>query len=142
MQKAIQAITEGGLSRKKAAQQFGIPWSTLNRKLSGTVPLQRKMGPRSELSETEENTFVTWIIAMAKRGFPVHKTNLLLSVKKFLEDNGRETRYFNESKTPGRSWFDGFLKRHHEIKQKHAESVSKARAAVTQDRIHGWFAEV
>jgi hypothetical protein len=34
------------------------------------------------------------------------------------------------------------LKRYPEIKQKHAESVSKAPAAVTQDRIHGWFAEV
>jgi DNA-binding NtrC family response regulator len=57
MQKAIQAVRKDGLSRKNAAQQFGIPRSTLIRKLSGTVPLQRKMGPRSELSETEENTF-------------------------------------------------------------------------------------
>jgi DNA-binding NtrC family response regulator len=57
MQKAIQAVRKDGLSRKNAAQQFGIPRSTLIRKLSGTVPLRRKMGPRSELSETEENTF-------------------------------------------------------------------------------------
>ncbi|KAJ3665730.1 hypothetical protein Zmor_001210 [Zophobas morio] len=121
MQKAIQAVKENGLRDS---------------------PCCRKMGPLSELFENEENVLVSWILAMAKRGFPVHKTNLIMSVKKYLEDNGREPRYLNKSKTPGRSWFEGFLKRHPEIKQKHAESLSKARAAVTQDRIHRWFDEI
>ena len=142
MQKAIQAVKENGLSKKKAAQQYHVPRSTLIRKMAGDSPCCRKMGPPSELSENEENVLVSWILAMAKRGFPVHKTNLIMSVKKYLEDNGREPRYLNKSKTPGRSWFEGFLKRHPEIKQKHAESLSKARAAVTQDRIHRWFDEI
>ncbi|KAJ8931391.1 hypothetical protein NQ314_015701 [Rhamnusium bicolor] len=142
MQKAINAVRENGLSKKLAARQFGVPRSTLIRKLSGQAPLLRKMGPPTELSKTEENIFVKWILAMAKKGFPVHKNNLILSVRKIVEESGRETKYLNKSSVPGRSWFEGFLKRHPDIKQKHAESVSKARAAVTQDRIHNWFDEI
>ncbi|XP_074040924.1 uncharacterized protein [Leptinotarsa decemlineata] len=78
---------------------------------------------------------------MARKGFPVHKQNLILSVKKIIEETGRETKYLL-NKTPGRSWFEGFLKRHPNIRQKYAESVSKARAIVTQDRIESWFDEI
>lgn len=142
MQKAIKAVQENGLSKKLAARQFGVPRSTLIRKLSGQAPLLRKMGPSTELSKTEEDILVKWILVMAKKGFPIHKNNLIISVKKILEESGRETKYLNKSSLPGRSWFEGFLKRHSEIKQKHAESVSKARAAVTQDRIYKWFDEI
>ena len=69
--------------------------------MAGDSPCCRKMGPPSELSENEQNVLVSWILAMAKRGFPVHKTNLIMSVKKYLEDNGREPCYLNKSKTPG-----------------------------------------
>lgn len=141
MQKAIEAV-KNGMTKKKAAIEYSVPRSTLLRKLSGHVPLRRKMGPPSELSETEENVLVEWILAMAKKGFPVHKVNLLQSVKKYLVESGKNVRYLNESLTPGRAWFEGFLKRHPNIKEKHAESVSKARAAVTEDRIRGWFNEV
>lgn len=141
LQNAIKAVKEEGMSKKLAARQFCIPRSTLIRKLSGTVPLRRKMGPSTLLTEPEEDTLVKWILAMARKGFPVHKSNLILSVKKYLQETGRETKYLKDS-TPGRSWFEGFLKRHPNIKEKHAESVSKARAAVTQDRIQQWFDEI
>ncbi|KAJ8926264.1 hypothetical protein NQ314_021385 [Rhamnusium bicolor] len=67
---AINAVRENGLSKKLAARRFGVPRSTLIRKLSGQAPLLRKMGPPTELSKTEENVLVKWILAMAKKGFP------------------------------------------------------------------------
>lgn len=57
-----------------------------------------------------------------------------MSVKKIIAETGRETKYLLNN-TLGRSWFQGFLKRHPNIRQKYAESVSKARAVVTQDRV-------
>ncbi|KAJ8945710.1 hypothetical protein NQ314_009072 [Rhamnusium bicolor] len=140
MNDPIKAVRENGMSRKTAAKTFEIPRSTLIRKLSGAVPLKRKMGPRTELSPAEETLLVDWILAMARKGFPVHRTNLLTTVKKILEATDREVRYVTGMS--GRSWFEGFLKRHPNIKQKHAESLSKARVAVTQDRIEGWFDEI
>lgn len=79
---------------------------------------------------------------MAKKGFPVHKANLIQSVRKYLIDNNKTVRYLNESLTPGGPWFEGFLKRHPNIKEKQAELVSKARAAVTKDRIRNWFNQI
>lgn len=141
MSKAVQAV-KNGLSRKNAAKEFGVPRTTLIRKLSGQAPLRRRMGPPTELSEAEERVLVDWILAMAKKGFPVHRLNLLESVKKYVMESEKNVRYLNKSLTPGRAWFEGFLRRHPEIKEKQAEPLGKARAAVTQDRIHQWFDEV
>ncbi|KAI4463245.1 hth cenpb-type dna-binding domain [Holotrichia oblita] len=103
-------------------------------KLSGNVPLERKMGSSTELSTNEETVLVNWILAMTRKGFPVHRTNLLMTVKKIFDETGKETRYISNDGTPGRSWFEGFLRRHPNIKERYAESVSKARAA--------WFEEI
>ncbi|XP_050498219.1 uncharacterized protein LOC126879210 [Diabrotica virgifera virgifera] len=141
LKKAIEAVTQNGISRKAAARQFNVPRTTLIRKLYSPATTPRKMGPATELSEAEENVFENWVLAMARKGFPIHRQNLMLSVKKFLEETGRETKYLL-NKTPGRSWFQGFLKRHPKIKERYPEAVSKARAAVTQDRIEAWFDEI
>lgn len=52
MQKAMEAV-KNGMSKKKASKEFDVPRTTLVRKPSGQVPLHRKMGPPSELSEKE-----------------------------------------------------------------------------------------
>ncbi|KAI4460722.1 hypothetical protein MML48_5g00012127 [Holotrichia oblita] len=139
LENAIKAVRENGTS-KKSARQFGIPRSTLIRKLAENVPLYRKMGPQTVLSTIEEQLLENWILAMARKGFPVDKNNLLLTVQTIIKEAGRDTSF--KDSLPGRTWFEAFLKRHPRIKQKHAESVSKARATVTQDRIEAWFDEI
>uniref|UniRef100_A0A1Y1LYQ2 HTH CENPB-type domain-containing protein n=1 Tax=Photinus pyralis TaxID=7054 RepID=A0A1Y1LYQ2_PHOPY len=138
---AIEAVTKNGINKKAAAREFKVPRSTLVRRLALATPYSRKMGPATEIPEAEEKIIENWVLAIARKGFPVHRQNLILSVKKMVEDMGKETKYFLNG-TPGRSWFRGFLKRHPKIKEKYAEAVSKARAAVTQDRIEGWFEEI
>ncbi|KAI4461470.1 hypothetical protein MML48_5g00018361 [Holotrichia oblita] len=140
LKNAIKAVRENGTSKKLAARQFGIPRSTLIRKLAENVPLYRKMGPQTVLSIIEEQLLENWILAMARKGFPVHKNNLLLTVQTIIKEAGGDTCF--KDSLPGRTWFEAFLKRHPRIKQKHAESVSKARAAVTQDHIEAWFDEI
>lgn len=140
--KEIHAVTKNGMSKKSAAGEFNVSRSTLVRKLSLPVtPPHRKLGPATELIETEEKILENWILAMVRKGFPVHKQNHILSVKKMIEETGRETKYLLNG-TPERSWFQGFLRRHPNIKQKYAESLSKARAAVPQDIIESWFDEI
>ncbi|KAI4460717.1 homeobox-like domain superfamily [Holotrichia oblita] len=140
LENAIKAVRENGTSKKLAARQFGIPRSTLIRKLAENVPLYRKMGPQTVLSTIEKQLLENWILAMARKGFPVHKNNLLLTVQTIIKEAGRDTCF--KDSLPRRTWFEAFLKRHPRIKQKHAESVSKARATVTQDRIEAWFDEI
>ncbi|KAF2891157.1 hypothetical protein ILUMI_15016 [Ignelater luminosus] len=61
-------------------------------------------------------------MGMARKGFPVHRQNLILPVKKVIEATERKTRYLLNG-TPGHFRFEGFLRRHPKIKQKYAESL-------------------
>uniref|UniRef100_A0A1Y1LYW1 HTH CENPB-type domain-containing protein n=1 Tax=Photinus pyralis TaxID=7054 RepID=A0A1Y1LYW1_PHOPY len=114
---AIEAVTKNGINKKAAAREFKVPRSTLVRRLALATPYSRKMGPATEIPEAEEKIIENWVLAIARKGFPVHRQNLILSVKKMVEDMGKETKYFLNG-TPGRSWFRGFLKRHPKIKEK------------------------
>lgn len=64
------------------------------------------------------------------------------NTKKYLIGNKREVRYFNKWMIPGRVGFEGFLSRHSNKKEKYAESVGRARAAITKDWIHKWMNEI
>ena len=52
----------------------------------------------------------------------------------------RKNSFINN--TPGRSWYDGFLKRHTEVVKRVSENVSLNRAKVSDYSIRKWFQEV
>lgn len=43
---------------------------------------------------------------------------------------------------PGRKWYQSFLKRNPELSERTPEKISKGRAAVTEEGIRRWFAEL
>jgi len=43
---------------------------------------------------------------------------------------------------PGNAWFHAFVNRHPEIAQRHTESTSRSRGAVTELSIRGWFSDL
>ncbi|GFN92466.1 tigger transposable element-derived protein 6-like protein [Plakobranchus ocellatus] len=53
---------------------------------------------------------------------------------------GRKT-VFTDNK-PGRTWLDGFLKRHPEVKQRKTSVLDEQRAHITEGKIWAWFGEV
>jgi hypothetical protein len=56
MQQAIASVKSGALSRRKAAELFGVPKTTLLDKLSGRNPEERvRPGPATVLTQAEEN---------------------------------------------------------------------------------------
>jgi hypothetical protein len=61
----------------------------------------------------------------------------LLSVKSILDKHPRENPF--KDNFPGETWFKAFLKRHPILAVKHAESLTKSRAAVTKQNIEKWF---
>lgn len=136
--RAIEDI-KNGMSTKRASEIYGVPRTTLARKLL-KADLKRKMGPSTILTLEEEQVLEDWLIAMARRGFPVHRSNLLQTVQKIVKENNRDNCF--RDGMPGRTWFIAFLRRHPRLKQKYAETVSKGRAVVTRDRIEGWFDEI
>lgn len=139
MNNAVEAV-HNGQSMRGASKSYEVPYSTLSNKCKGMTPQERKMGPNTVLSATEEQEIVAWAISHAKGGFPVNRTNLQDAVECIIKDKNLMTVF--KDNRPGKKWITLFLKRHPEITERHAENINKARAAVTPERIKGWFSYV
>ncbi|XP_031358776.1 uncharacterized protein LOC116182378 [Photinus pyralis] len=98
------------------------------------------MGPPTILSKEEEDLLVRWLLANAKKGFPINKTSLCETVCEIIKNDDRVHKF--RDGVPGKKWFSSFLKRHPEITQRHAESINGARACVTEASIRAWHASV
>lgn len=140
LERALRSIANGELTINKASNLYKIPKSTLHNKLTNKVPLQRKMGPPSELSVDEETKIAEWIINKAKLGFPMHPEEVFDTVENFLTTNNRKSKFTGNR--PGKKWLKLFLNRHTEITKRNAEVISKGRAAVTETSIRAWFKEL
>ncbi|XP_029341029.1 uncharacterized protein LOC103308392 [Acyrthosiphon pisum] len=133
----MEAVQQNEMTLCKASASFSIPKGTLSNKLNKKVPLERKMGPKTYLSEEEEIRIKNWILAKAAVGFPVRPDDIRDSVQNVLKQFTRDTPFINCR--PGIKWLNLFLNRHKEIGKRNAEVVSKARALVTKDQIKNWF---
>jgi len=140
MQLALENVTSKSLSLNKLSIKYNIPKSTLSMKLSGKTLLARKMGPCSFLSNEEEKRRKAWILNNATLGFPLKEEDVKDSVQKVIKDFPRTTP-FRDSR-PGEKWMKLFLKRNSEITKRNTEVISKARAAVTEEKIRDWFQEL
>lgn len=139
MLKAVEAVQNGQMSMKLAAKTYEVPRTSLMRKVKGEVPLVTKMGPQTSLTK-EEDVLENYILAMAKKGFPLHRDNLMNSVGKIMKETKREHLFPNGRL--GESWFKAFLRRHPKVSEKEAEPLTKARAAVTEEGVRNWFTNV
>ena len=70
---------------REGANKFQVPKSTLYIKLKNTVPIERKKGPTSILSASEENEIVNWTLFCVEQGYPVTKSQLLECPKIYYE---------------------------------------------------------
>lgn len=137
---ALIAI-QNGAPILRASKEYQVPRSTLRHKLRGEAPLTSgRVGPESILGPKIEQILVDWLLDSCRMGFPITKDGLVNTVKKLVESEHIKTYFTNN--TPGRKWFEGFLKRHPIISQKKAEYLSQTRAAVTETFIRNWFSEV
>ena len=141
VREALAAIENGTISVLQASKMYNVPRTTLRRKLNGEAPVTSgRVGPESILGPRVEGILVDWLLECCKRGFPINKDSLVISAKKFIEQENIQTPFKNN--TPGRKWFEGFMKRHPKLSLKKCEHLSKTRAAVTETFIRNWFSEV
>lgn len=98
------------------------------------------MGPATFLTPQEEHLICKWIMAMAKKGFPVNKENLVQTVQDIITKDNRRTVF--KDNAPGRKWFECFLKRHPAISQRHAEYIDLSRSRVTEAAIRKWHSDL
>ena len=140
MQDALKAIREDNVPIATACKKYNVPRTSVRNRLNKkTSDHCRRVGPECVLAHTTEKKIEDWILESAARGFPINKEGLLYSVQKIIEECNLQTVFKNQ--TPGRKWFDSFMKRHPQITKKQAEFINKARAGVSENKIRQWFRE-
>ena len=127
-----------GESIARVSRKYRIPESTLRAKKENKYS-DKKPGPASMMSTEEEEEVVNWIFHCCKAGFPVTKSQLLISVQGICK-NLKNTNPFTDD-LPGGSWYESFLKRHPEISTKISENVCLNRAKVTEQSLRNWYSE-
>lgn len=137
--KALKEIQSGNKIRE-TCRKYNIPHSTMINKIKMKYPMQRKMGPPTILTPDEERFLSQWIIAMAKKGIPINKEQLIETVTNIIKTDNRPTPF--KDGIPGRKWFDNFMKRNPDIAQRHTESINLAKSGVTEEEIRKWHAEL
>lgn len=63
---------------RAAARMFGVPNSTLLRRIKNRPP--KKRGPKTVLTADEEAHIADWVLYMARAGFPISATDLTQTV--------------------------------------------------------------
>lgn len=112
LQKALEAIKQG-LSKKKAANIFQVPRSTLQFKMKFPAKKCSHRGPRTVLNKNEELSLKAWLIESSLDGYPKRKEDLLYRVAQILKKLQRPNPFKNG--VPGDTWYKLFLKRHPDI---------------------------
>lgn len=138
IQEALNEIKRG-MCKKTVAKKFGIPRSTLQFRLSDKFKKIRH-GPNTYLTAEEEEIIVSWILDSCRKGFPRRKDDIVASVKKFLDENPRNTPFHDN--TPGKRWFQSFLIRHPILTRRTSEAVTNASSNVSESNIRKWFNDI
>ena len=118
---AMDSVRNGNISICQAAITFGIPRGTLHDKLTGRRQLEPTRS--TQLTEEEEQEIVQWLKDMSANGLGLNKTNLLRTVKLYLDNNNRVTMW--ENNLPGDMWYRLFRKRHPEIVVRKPQKLGK-----------------
>ncbi len=132
-------ITDGETTTYAVSKKWGIPYTTLLDWKHGKYSSKGKPGPNPILNQEEEELLCQWVIELSRRGIPLNKRSLLDTVQRIIAEDGRPNPFINNR--PGEGWFQAFLRRHPQLAQRHAESVSRSRAALTEGCIRGWFSD-
>jgi hypothetical protein len=132
---AHQAWTaaNGDLSIKKAARTYGVTYSTLHRRINGTIPKVEASQAMQRLSVGEEEALRDWILQLASWGWPPRIDQLRGMAAEFL-------RAKSDTKDLGLHWTDNFLRRYPMLKSKFVSGLDKERALAQDPSIlMAWF---
>jgi len=98
-----------GVSIRRAAKNWNIPYYTLRCRLQGTQTHQQAAELQQKLLPELETKLAKWILAQHDLGYPPTHQEIKVFVQRILERSG-------DSSTLGKRWIQRFLKRNPVIK--------------------------
>ena len=129
---AVNAVLVDGCSKCSAAKQYKIPRQTLHdyikRVSIDNCVKKLRAGHPTTLSAFQEKELVEVLLTMSQRLFGLSPKDVKQMVFQFCEENGIIHKFNCATKSAGKEWFRGFLKRHNKLSVRVAESTSLHRA--------------
>lgn len=136
LQSAIEDIETNNLTYRAAADKYGIPKSTLERKFNKKH--MKSPGGQTTLLAEEENILKRAIITASEWGFPLEKEDIKDLVHGYIMRQGKNAKKFRNSR-PGDSWYYGFVARHNDLSIRLSENIKRSRAAVSIEILNEYF---
>ena len=127
MHKAIKEV-EQGMSVRKAAELFNVPKSTLHDRITGRVDVGARSGPQPYLSFEEEEELASFLIRIAKIGYPHTKKQVFALVQRIIDSKGITATITN-------GWWNRFCQRHPKLCLKTAVPLAYSRAMATDPNV-------
>nr|CAI5824539.1 unnamed protein product [Callosobruchus analis] len=124
---AVEAV-QNGMSLNEASKQFGIPWSTLKRRITNGCLTKKALGGPPVLTQECEKKMVKHIIKLQKFGFAPTRSEVRTMAYKLAEKCNQHHKFNREKETAGMDWLHLFLKRNSELSIRKSEGVSQARS--------------
>ena len=130
---AIEAIrTSKKLSRRKAAKLYQVPYSTLNDRMNGLLPLPERRPANIKLTILEEEVIIRNILDMDSRGFAPRLAGVEDMANYILKSRG--------GKRVGKLWAHRFIQRQPALKTRFNRVYDFQRALCEDSELIGsWF---
>ncbi|XP_046350086.2 MFS-type transporter clz9-like [Haliotis rufescens] len=140
LDKAYTAVLEG-MSIRKAATTFAVPFATLHDRISGKISTECvTTGRETLLAREEEQELVSHIDTMAKFGYVYTRTDVTAIATDLAVHLGKKSR---DEKPLSLQWFYGFLKRWPDLSVKKPRSLEIQRAnATSEETVTHYFNEL
>ena len=116
---ACKAVADG-MTIRRAAEEYGVPRSTLYDHCSGKVLHGAKSGPKSYLTEIEEDELVTFLCGMPSIGYSRTIKQVIEMVQTVVDLKGLDVTV-----TP--SWWTSFRTRHPDLVLREPETLTHSR---------------
>jgi hypothetical protein len=130
---AVQAIrSDPKMSIRHAAKTYTVPDTTLRRPVRGGIAKLDTRNGRHQLTLTEEQTLVQYILDLDSRGFPPRIDNV--------RDMANLLRKARHATLVGKQWPYNFVRRHPELKTRFTRAYDFQRALCEDPKlINAWF---
>ncbi|KAF0717387.1 Aste57867_2322 [Aphanomyces stellatus] len=132
MSRIEQGETPSAVARSSPLKSTSIYKYMKMREKTGSIQIG-KWGAKPFMPLNLVEDLVTWIAAMQRAGWPVEPYEVIIKSSTIV------AFYAGVSCTVGRGWYARFAKRQHELAPQVAQSLSRARNAVTKNGITRFF---
>ncbi len=139
LQNAISAIRHNSMGIRKASRTFGVPKSTLQRRVIGSLVETAPASRPTIFTRDVESQLAGHILDMEARGFGLSVQDVC-KLSYDMADQLKVKHSFNiEKRKAGYDWYCGFMKRHPHIALRKPEGLSALRATMLNKKRCVWL---